>query len=206
GLYGPISEKGNDRVAEAERSIARLMSMVKGLVDMEKMESGKLSVNLAPVDLSMVVDRSLAEVKGFAEQQSVALESDCGKVSVSGDEDRLVQVMINLLSNAIKFSPSPSTVSISVHPDTNYVEVRIKDAGRGIPEEFRQSLFQRFKQVDVSDAKKLGGTGLGLSICKAIVDAHQGEIGAHNNSDGPGSTFWFRVPIAAEQPESEASQ
>jgi CheY-like chemotaxis protein len=112
---------------------------------------------------------------------------------VVGDEDRLIQVLVNLLSNAVKFSPEGAPVAIGVQEIPGWVEVTVQDHGRGVPAGFREVIFERFRQVEASDARRERGAGLGLSICKAIVARHGGQIGVRGE-EGQGSTFWFRVP------------
>jgi signal transduction histidine kinase len=98
-----------------------------------------------------------------------------------------------LVSNAVKFSQANSTVSVEYEELQKWLKIKVIDHGRGIPERFRQSIFERFQQVEASDAQKKGGTGLGLAICKAIVEQHGGNIGV-DSSEGQGSTFWFTLP------------
>jgi signal transduction histidine kinase len=116
-------------------------------------------------------------------------------INVNADGDRLVQVIVNLMSNACKFSPKGATVTVRVDEIPNWIEVKVIDRGRGIPAKFKNLLFQRFQQVEASDAKRKGGTGLGLAICKGIIEAHGGTIGVESE-EGKGSVFWFRIPAA----------
>jgi signal transduction histidine kinase len=108
------------------------------------------------------------------------------------DADRIVQVVVNLLSNAVKFSPPDGVVTIGVGLRERSVEFRVTDQGRGVPMAHRREIFERFRQVETSDAREKGGTGLGLAICKSIVEQHGGTIGVESD-EGRGSTFWFRV-------------
>jgi signal transduction histidine kinase len=105
----------------------------------------------------------------------------------------LVQVLINLLSNAIKFSPDHGVVKVVIDNGADWVEVKVTDQGRGIPEEYKKAIFEKFRQVEIADAIEKGGTGLGLPICKLIVEKHGGSIGVLTEA-GKGSTFWFRIP------------
>jgi signal transduction histidine kinase len=108
----------------------------------------------------------------------------------------LTQVIVNLLANAIKFSPNNSTITVAYKEISHFVEVRIKDEGRGIPPEHMSAIFERFSQVQASDHSEKGGKGLGLAICKSIIEAHGGSIGVDSEA-GKGATFWFTIP----QPE-----
>ena len=115
-----------------------------------------------------------------------------GLVLIWADADRIVQVVVNLLSNAVKFSPPGGVVTIGVGLRESWVEFRVTDRGRGVPVAHRRAIFERFRQVETSDAREKGGTGLGLAICKSIVEQHGGTIGVESE-EGSGSTFWFRV-------------
>ena len=112
---------------------------------------------------------------------------------VFADQDRLIQVVVNLVSNAIKFSPQGGSVEIKAIEEDLLVEVQVIDHGRGVPAEYREIIFEKYRQVKSEDATKKGGTGLGLPICKLIIEQLGGTIGV-NSEDGKGSTFWFRVP------------
>ncbi len=193
GIYGPLEGKGTKRVEDAQRSVERLIGLVSDLLDLEKLEAGKLTVVFEACNLSTVVDRAISSVQAYAEQNMIVIESNTCDSIVSADSDRLVQVLVNLISNAIKFSNPGNKVSIAVMKSNEQAKVAVSDCGRGIPPEFQEAIFEKFKQVKVSDGKRTMGSGLGLSICKAIIESHQGKIGVE--SDGKsGSTFWFEVP------------
>lgn len=113
----------------------------------------------------------------------------------------MIQVLINLIANAIKFSPEKSILTVSTESDDKFAVVRVKDEGRGVPENMRTSIFERFKQVNKSDSKGRKGSGLGLAISKAIVELHGGQIGV-DSEEGEGSTFHFSLPIAQANPEN----
>lgn len=193
GIYGEISEGGNKRVTDAQRNVERLINLVSDLLDLEKLEAGRLTMEFAPCDVVEIIDSSVSSVKSYAEQKGVALQVVSSSATVPADEDRLVQVLVNLISNAVKFSPAGGSVEISSEANNGHVSLFVKDHGRGIPKEFQESIFERFQQVAAGDAKRSMGTGLGLAICKAIVESHNGKIGV--DSDGEtGSTFWIKLP------------
>lgn len=198
GTYGALNDLGQKRISAAEQSIERLINLINDLLDIEKLEAGKLAMELAPIKLDVVIERSVEAVRGYAEQTAVAIQqSDMQPVNaqVVGDRDRLVQVFVNLLSNAIKFSPPQSSVTISQRVMPGWVELRVTDKGRGIPASHRDSIFERFKQVETADGARSKGTGLGLAICKAIVESHGGTIGV-DSEEGRGSSFWVRLPAS----------
>jgi PAS domain S-box-containing protein len=196
--YGQISDSGHENLEAAEGNVNRLIALVNGLLDLEKMESGKLILQRESHRVSEVIAPSLQAVKGFAEQQGVKLSASRSDADfdIFVDRDRLVQVVINLISNAIKFSPKGGLVTLSVERhggEKNWVKFAVTDQGRGVPDHLREVIFDRFKQVEADDAKVKGGSGLGLAICKAIVERHGGIIGV-DSQEGRGSTFWFKIP------------
>ncbi len=201
GAYGELTKDGNHSLNVTEANIERLINLVNNLLDIEKMESGMLQLEMAPASIRSVIDRSVQSVEGFATQQKVKLEIEEDSVDsiVDVDADRLVQVVVNLLSNAIKFSPKNETVVVGAHKrDDGTVEVSVSDRGRGVPDELKESIFERFKQVELDDERQRGGSGLGLAICKAIIERHGGEIGV-NSQPTQGSRFWFTVRQCSQE-------
>lgn len=192
--YGEIPAQAKDSGLKAERSIQRLIGLINDLLDMEKLAAGKMSLEPQPFYLEDIIERSVEAVAPMAAQLGVAIEVKETNAELVADPDRVVQVLINLISNAVKFSPKGQAVSVESIESSNYIEVRVTDRGRGVPEKYRDIIFERFKQVEASDATKKGGTGLGLPICKAIIEQHDGQIGV-DSQDGQGSTFWFRLPL-----------
>jgi PAS domain S-box-containing protein len=198
GTYGELSASGEKRVKGAEVGITRLIGLINDLLDIEKMEAGKLIMTFADVDLADVIERSLDSVQGFAEQQDVRLKAEKKKsVTVHADSDRVVQVLVNLLSNAIKFSNDGDEVEVALSDGNGQIEVRVIDHGLGIPQGAEQSIFEKYEQAHTPDGKRRKGTGLGLAICKAIVEQHGGQIG-FRRTDGGGSTFWFQLPVGTK--------
>ncbi|HYI11870.1 MAG TPA: PAS domain S-box protein [Thermoanaerobaculia bacterium] len=195
GVLGDLNGEARQMVTVAERNSVRLIALINDILDFEKLESGKVEMDLQPTSVFRVVERSVETVSAFAEQEGVRVSVHCDDAKVSADESRLTQVMINLLSNAIKYSHRGSVVTVRTRQVTDDVEVRVEDRGRGIASAAQPKLFQRFHQIDSSDARTKPGTGLGLAICKAIIDQHGGAIGVESR-EGEGSTFWFRVPGA----------
>jgi PAS domain S-box-containing protein len=196
GAMGVLPEQAKKVVGIAERNTIRLITLINDILDIEKLESGKLDMVFDNLAIGTVLERSSESVKAFAEQNGIKLELIPSNAQVYADGDRLVQVLVNLVSNACKFSPKGETVTVAVEELPNYLEVKVIDRGRGIPAKFKNLLFQRFQQVEASDAKKKGGTGLGLAICKGIIEAHGGTIGVESE-EGKGSIFWFRIPPAS---------
>jgi PAS domain S-box-containing protein len=195
GAMGGLTEQAKKVVTIAERNSIRLINLINDLLDIEKLEAGKLEMVFDAAPLQNAIERSVESVKAFGDQYGIKVESATTDAAVFADSDRLVQVIINLLSNAIKYSPRDGLVSVEVSKKQDSVWVGIKDRGRGIPADFKDKIFERFQQVEAADAKQKGGTGLGLAICKAIVEQHNGVIGV-DSEEGKGSTFWFEIPLA----------
>ncbi len=199
GALGPLADPAMKAVKIAERNSLRLANLINDLLDIEKLEAGRMDMSFETVKLSSVCEKALESVRPYADQYAISLELRMEReLEVSADGDRLVQVVINLLSNACKFSPRNDTILLTVTERGEDVEVAVIDHGRGIPEETLPRIFERFQQVEISDSKRKGGTGLGLAICKAIIEQHSGKIGV-DSEFGKGSKFWFRLPrIVAE--------
>jgi len=191
GVCGDLTDDTKDMLARAERNIKAVLKLINELLDIEKMEAGMLTLEYTEISIKQAIAKSVELVRTIAEQKQVKIEEPLEDVRVEADEDRLVRVLTNLLGNALKFTPDNSTISISCQNTDNQVTVKVKDEGPGIPPEYLDKVFDRFQQVKGSDAKK--GSGLGLAICKAIIEAHKGEIGV-TSTPGEGATFWFRIP------------
>lgn len=194
GALGPMAEQAMKAVKIAERNALRLVNLINDLLDIEKLEAGKMDMVFEQVNLATVFERSLESVRTYADQFDIRLEVRLDQsFVVCADGDRLVQVVVNLLSNACKYSPRSETVLLTASEHGDDVLVSISDRGRGIPAETIARIFERFQQVEAADAKRKGGTGLGLAICKAIVEQHNGKIGVESEY-GKGSKFWFSLP------------
>jgi PAS domain S-box-containing protein len=201
--YGELSASGKESLSLTEGSVTRLITLVNDLLDIEKMESGMLSLQIDGCQASEIVKRAVDAVTSLASQKAISIKSTVSdNLIVRADRDRIVQVLVNLLGNAIKFSPEGSDILIAAREVEDFVEFQVRDFGRGIPKHLAESIFDRFKQVEVADEKVKGGSGLGLAICKAIVERHGGTIGVETPDDGiigrpaVGSQFWFRLPKA----------
>lgn len=194
GAVGELPEDAANLVQLAERNTERLIALINDILDLDRLESGRMEMSFGETSIADVIVRSIDAIGAFAEQHRVRIDVDASEGVAWGDRDRLVQVLVNLISNAVKFSPSGGAVRIAAHADGRSVEVRVADRGRGIPGSHHRLIFERFRQVESSDARQKGGTGLGLAICKSIVEQHGGTIGVESET-GKGSTFWFRVPV-----------
>jgi PAS domain S-box-containing protein len=207
GVVGPLSEEARQAVDVAERNAVRLMTLINDILDLERLEQGRVELDLGEVAVADVLERAVDTIAPLAAERGVALEVPRTSARAWADADRLAQVVVNLLSNAVKFSPAGSPVTLAVLESAQWVEVRVTDRGRGIPAAYHEVIFERFRQVAASDARDHGGSGLGLAIAKSLVERHGGRIGVESD-EGRGSTFWFRVPAARTRPTdaTEASQ
>ncbi len=193
GSYGKINKKGDEILSRTEDEFKRLIELIDGLLDLEKMQAGKMQIDKQVIDISSVVSRAVNSVSYLASKNSIKLESSGDFLEALADGSKLVQVIVNLLSNAIKFSPPNSTIRIEYEELDDCILIKIKDQGRGIAEADLGRVFERFKQIERGDELELHGKGLGLAIAKEIVEAHGGEIGVESKL-GVGSTFWFKIP------------
>lgn len=179
----------------SEKDIGRLIQMVNALLEIAKLDSGKMSFASAPMSMRDVAKRSMDSISGFAREQGVAIALEGEEdATVYGDAERLVRALVNLLSNAVQFSPERGTVLVRIEPNFDHCVISVSDQGPGIPEECAQKIFDRFEQIQSGTTRSKGGAGLGLAICKAIVDEHKGSIGVENRN-GTGSRFWIKLPV-----------
>jgi PAS domain S-box-containing protein len=193
GMLGELPDEAREVVAIADRNTVRLIHLINDILDLERLEAGRMPMTVAAHAFDATCERALESVRAIADHQGVGIDAPRAHVQVMADGERLVQVLVNLLSNAVKFSPRGGRVTVSAQEQGGWVEVRVQDRGRGIPASHRDAIFQRFQQVESSDVREKGGTGLGLPICKAIVEQLGGTMGV-TSEVGQGSTFWFRLP------------
>ena len=200
GAAGPLPDRAVEVVALAERNAIRLMALIEDILDLERLETGKIELHITHVPIDSILRRAMESLAAFG-AQNVRVEAPTVSSAIHGDADRIVQVLVNLLSNAVKFSPPGGVVTIAVTTDGQWTEFRVTDHGRGVPAVHRRAIFERFRQVDPSDAREKGGAGLGLAICKSIVEQHGGSIGVESE-EGIGSAFWFRLATHASGHET----
>jgi PAS domain S-box-containing protein len=196
GVVGKLPKKARALVDLAEMNASRLINLVNDILDIEKIESGKMEFRFRPVDLKNLVEQGVEANRGYADAFDVnfIVAAAPPGIVVRGDADRLTQVLANLLSNAAKFSPRGEKVEITCARFGAVGRVSVSDCGPGIAKEFRKDIFGKFTQADSSDARKVGGTGLGLNISKSIIEKHGGLL-AFDTKVGTGTTFYFEVPI-----------
>jgi PAS domain S-box-containing protein len=202
GLLDTHSPKGKRLLDIAVDSTDRLMRLVNDILDIERIESGTVSMVKAVWMVSELMQKAIDVVQPLADAAGIRLDIDSSGGQVWVDADRIIQTFTNLLSNAIKFSPVGSTVWFSSHKQAGQVLFEVRDFGRGIPADKLGVIFEKFQQVDVSDARSGEGTGLGLAICKSIVQQHGGQIWVESVV-GRGSTFSFVLPRSPSASDSK---
>ncbi|HET7230516.1 MAG TPA: PAS domain S-box protein [Longimicrobium sp.] len=197
GKLGELPERAQRLVDIATQNSERLVRLINDILDIERIESGAISMERRAASTGDLVRQAVNAVRGMAERAGVALEARVDEFELQADPDRIVQVLTNLISNAVKFSPADAgaAVTVSVERDGGGARFQVADQGRGIPEDKLDTIFERFQQVDSSDSRQKGGTGLGLAISRTIVQQHGGEIGVESRL-GHGSTFTFTIPPA----------
>ncbi len=198
---GELPPRAAELVAIAQSNTERLVRLVNDILDLDKVESGKLSFNLQPCELGISVLQAVDSVHGYAQSMGtgVMVASLPPEAWVQGDPDRIVQVLVNLLANAVKFSPKGTPVQLRVEPNGHSWRIEVEDKGPGIPEAFQGTVFQKFAQAEPLDTRQKGGTGLGLSISQALMQGMGGHIAF---TSVPGSTV-FQLDFPEAQPESD---
>lgn len=197
GAAGALPERASRLVSIAETNSRRLVRLINDILDIEKLQSGKMALMVRRLDLGDLIHRTIDAMGGVATEFDVSFtyEGPPEPLYVEGDADRLIQVLTNLLSNAAKFSPPGAVVEIAMRIHGARARVGVRDHGPGVPTEFRDRIFGKFAQADASDTRQKGGTGLGLAITREIVDRHGGRIW-FESTPGDGATFFFDLPLA----------
>lgn len=200
GAAGEVPPKIGRLVEIAHSNAARLVRLINDILDIEKIEAGRMPFDIRPLALAPILDEAVHQMAGFAREYdvSIRIEPFASDTAVFADEDRLMQVVSNLLSNAVKFSPRGETVKVRVTALDRRSRISIIDRGAGIPEVFRSRIFGKFAQADASDSRQKGGTGLGLSIVREIVVRLGGSV-SFESEEGKGTVFHVDLP-AAELP------
>ncbi|HYN85495.1 MAG TPA: ATP-binding protein [Pyrinomonadaceae bacterium] len=196
---GVVSESDFPHALETiERNARSQQQLIEDLLDVSRIITGRLRLDVQTVDPVPVVDAAVESVRLAADAKGIGLrrEVDAGEVRVAGDAARLQQVVWNLLSNAIKFTPAGGSVRVGVRRAGRHVEVSVADTGQGIAPEFLPHVFERFRQADGTTSRRFGGLGLGLSIVRHLVELHGGTVSAESGGDGGGATFTVSLPLA----------
>ncbi len=208
-LWGNLLGSGRADVGEAlqaiERSARAQSQLIEDLLDVSRMQSGKLCVRLRESLLAPVARAALEVVRPMAAVKSVQLDAhiDADDSMVLADPDRMQQVIWNLLSNAVKFTPAGGRVSLRLWRSDDVIQVRVSDSGIGISAEFLPHVFERFRQADAKTTRQQGGLGLGLAIARQLVELHGGTLRAESSGEGMGAQFTVRLPRVRTEARSQ---
>jgi len=181
----------------------RLNRMITEMLDLDKMESGRMEIHREPVDLNAIVTEAADRVRPNAPNHPLALRLDPMVGAVSGDRDKLTQVMTNLLSNAVKYSPDGGDIVVSTRVEGSSVHIVVRDHGMGIPKAALETIFERYGRVESLATRNIQGTGLGLPIVRQIVQLHGGAVWVES-AVGEGSVFHVTLPRGAAAPAEVA--
>ena len=197
---GSLDEAKQARALDLIERNAKLQAqLVEDLLDVSRIVSGKLRVEVRPMDLGATVEAALDAIRPAAEAKAIRIESSLepGAAFVAGDPARLQQVVWNLLSNAIKFTPKGGRVEVRLQRAESHVELGVSDTGEGISPDFLPHVFERFRQADSTTTRAYGGLGLGLGIVRHLVELHGGTVRAESAGPGQGATFIVCLPMPA---------
>jgi len=187
-------DKRHRMIDLAASNTDRLIRLVNDILDVERLNSGKVAFDRRRIQARDIVSQTLDGLRTVADRAGVQVQWQAADLTIWADADRLTQTLTNLVDNAVKFSPAGSTVDVSVRRDGRFALFEVRDHGRGIPADKLQLIFGRFQQIDATDSREKGGSGLGLAICKSIVEQHGGRIWV-DSTPGDGSAFRFTIPL-----------
>jgi len=194
-LFGDVNDKQAEYLADIIESGQHLLALINEVLDLSKIEAGRMEVEIAPLDARRTLDTALALVRERAQRRGVALACACDPQLpvLQADERKVKQVLLNLLSNALKFTPEGGRVDVRAVVEGRYARISVADTGVGIAPEDQAAVFEEFRQVGAA-SRKAEGTGLGLAISRKFVELHGGSMGVIS-AVGEGSTFWFTLPL-----------
>jgi PAS domain S-box-containing protein len=207
---GKLTDVNAERAVETiYRNAKSQAQLVADLLDVSRIISGKLRLDVRQVDLIYIINAAIDSIRPAADAKGIRLQTmlDPAAGPISGDADRLQQIVWNLLTNAVKFTPKGGRIQVKVQRINSHVEIAVIDSGVGISKEFLPYVFDRFRQADASITRTHGGLGLGLSIVRQLVDLHGGSVSVHSEGEGKGTTFTITLPfvgIVSNQNEAES--
>jgi GAF domain-containing protein len=194
-MFGDLNEKQDEYLKDIHASGQHLLSLINDILDLSKIEAGRMELEVTDFDLPMAIDNAMTLIRERAARRSIALHTTVDERlgQVQADERKIRQVLLNLLSNAIKFTPEGGRIEVGAKPVDGSIEVSVTDTGVGIAPEDQEAVFEEFRQVGTAD-KKVEGTGLGLALSRKFIELHGGKIWVKSQV-GEGSTFTFTVPV-----------
>jgi signal transduction histidine kinase len=198
-MFGEVNEKQSEYLHDILESGRHLLSLINDILDLSKIEAGRMELELSEFDLPQAIQNALTLVRERALRRGIALQHaiDNRVADIRADERKVKQVLLNLLSNAIKFTPEGGRIDVRAAPANGLVEVSITDSGVGIAPEDQEAVFEEFRQVGTAD-KKAEGTGLGLALSRKFIELHGGQIRV-TSQVGVGSTFTFSLPLHCDR-------
>lgn len=197
GVYGTLSDRGITTMRNAQQSSDYLINMINDLLDVENFEAGGLVLDFESHPVGSILHIATDMVEPSAQKKHIRIDVQAEKFNVRADGERINRTLVNLLGNAVKFAPANSTITLSAAPsaDGHWAEFTIRDQGPGIPAEKIELVFEKYRQVGTRSEGEKKGSGLGLAICKALVEAHGGQIGVRNVQP-QGCEFWLKIPLS----------
>jgi signal transduction histidine kinase len=195
-MFGEVNEKQVEYLKDIHESGRHLLSLINDILDLSKIEAGRMELELSSFHLPTAVSNAMTLVRERAQRHGIALGADIDPAvgEFQGDERKVKQILLNLLSNAVKFTPDGGKVDVLARKMDGKVEIAVRDTGIGIAPEDQAAVFEEFKQVGRDYTRKAEGTGLGLALTRRLVELHGGEI-ALASAPGRGSTFTVRLPL-----------
>jgi len=197
-MFGDMNDKQTEYINDIHGSGKHLLSLINDILDLSKVEAGRMELELATFDVPSAIDNALTLIKERAGRHNIELQAKVEPeiTAITGDERKVKQILLNLLSNAVKFTPEGGRIIVAARPADDMVEVSVTDTGIGIAPEDCEAVFEEFRQVGTDYTKKAEGTGLGLALTKKFVELHGGKIWV-TSEVGKGSTFAFTLPVTA---------
>ena len=194
-MFGELNEKQDEYLKDIHASGQHLLSLINDILDLSKIEAGKMELEVSDFDLPMAIDNALMLVRERATRRGIELHRSIDERlgQIQADERKIRQVLLNLLSNAIKFTPDGGRIEVWAKPVDGFIEVSVTDTGVGIAPEDQEAVFEEFRQVGTASTK-IEGTGLGLTLCRKFAELHGGRIWVKSEL-GQGSTFTFALPV-----------
>ena len=204
-MFGELNDKQDDYLKDIHSSGQHLLSLINDILDLAKVEAGRMELNLARFPLAAAIDNALTLIRERAQRHGIALsaEIDPQLGEMNADERKLKQILLNLLSNAVKFTPQGGRIKVSARQIADQVEIAVSDTGVGIAAEDHTKVFEEFKQVGNDYTRKAEGTGLGLALTRKMIELHGGNIRLESEP-GQGSTFLFTLPLQGIAPDPAA--
>jgi two-component system, NarL family, sensor histidine kinase EvgS len=202
-FFGPLNEKQLSYVTQIDESGKHLLALITDLLDMTKIEAGKMHLQLESFPPQELFDATLLLMKPKIQEKQFEIKStvDPTLETMTGDLRRCKQIMLNLLSNAVKYTPEKGRIEVMASKQKDHVQISVSDTGIGISKEDQVKIFSEFEQVNRVRDEALGGTGIGLALTRRLVELHGGEIGVESDSNG--TTFWFTLPLKILRPENK---